>query len=198
MLTFDEATHTYTYGGVVVPSVTQVLKPLTNYGMIPSDKLEVARQKGVAVHKMVELHANGDLDVETLPDWMRPVLVQWERFVADTGFVMIVSEHRVYHPNYGYAGTLDLFGTMEKAREAAFIDVKRSFFASSIIGLQLAGYHEAYCAQEKVGKNAKNAARYALRLNENGPYRLEPFTDKKDFGDFVTALAFHKLKERHQ
>lgn len=193
MLTLDEATHTYTYNGVVVPSVTQVLKPLTNYDMIPADKMEIARQKGTAVHKMVELHANGDLDVDTLPDWMRPVLAQWEKFVGDTGFEIIFSEHRVYHPTYGYAGTLDLYGQMRGV--GALIDIKRSFFAGPVIGYQLAGYRSALYASEKVGIKAK---RYALRLNENGHYRLEPFTDNCDFNNFVTCLAFHRLQEKHR
>jgi len=193
VLTFDEATHTYAWNGVVVPSVTQCLKPLTNYGMIPADKLEVARQKGVAVHKMVELHSKGDLDVETLPEWMRPVLAQWEKFVADTGFKMLLSEHRVYHPQFCYAGTLDLYGSMNG--EDAHIDVKRSFVAGAVIGYQLAGYQAALYASQKVGKNAK---RYALRLNENGHYRLEPFTDNADFNHFVTCLAFKRLQEKNQ
>lgn len=192
MLAFDEATHTYTWNGVVVPSVTQVLKPLTNYNMIPADKLEVARQKGNAVHRLVELHSNGDLDRETLPAWMVPVLASWEQFVADTGFEVIFSEHRVYSTTYAYAGTFDLYGQMRDGD--ALIDVKRSFMAGSVIGLQLAGYKNALCEQERMGKQAK---RYALKLNENGPYRLEPFTNKNDHGDFITALAFHKLKEKN-
>lgn len=197
MLVFDEATHTYTYNGAVVPSVTQVLKPLTNYGMIPADKLEIARQKGVAVHKMVELHAKGDLDVETLPDWMRPVLANWEQFVADTGFEVINSEMQVYNQVYGYAGTFDLYGRMREGD--ALIDVKRSLFAGPVIGLQLAGYEAAMVGSlKRVGVKFGPVKRYALKLNENGPYRLEPFTNKTDLGDFITAVAFHKLKEKHQ
>jgi hypothetical protein len=197
MLAFDEATHTYTWNGVIVPSVTQILKPLTDYGMIPADKLEVARMKGVAVHKMVELHAKGDLDEETLPEWMRPVLISWEKFVADTGFEIIYAETQVYNPAYGYAGTFDLYGRMRDG--LALIDVKRSFLAGPVIGLQLAGYHAAMVDSLKnIGVKFGPVNRYALKLNETGPYRLEPFTDKKDFGDFITALAFHKLKEKHR
>jgi hypothetical protein len=197
MLAFDEATHTYTWNGVVVPSVTQVLKPLTDYGMITADKLEIARQKGVAVHKMVELHAKGDLDEETLPEWMHPVLAQWEKFVVDTGFEIINSETQVYNPSYGYAGTFDLYGRMRDGD--ALIDVKRSFLAGPVIGLQLAGYHAAMVDSLKnIGVKFGSVNRYALKLNEIGPYRLEPFADKKDFGDFITALAFHKLKEKHR
>lgn len=193
MLLFDEAAHTYTWNGVVVPSVTQVLKPLTNYGMIPADKLEIAWQKGNAVHKMVELHAKGDLDEATLPEWMRPVFEKWLRFCDDTGFKIIESERQVYHPAYGYAGTLDLIGMIGEGDEFPLIDVKRSFFAGPVIGMQTAAYAEAYIA-ETGDKRIKT--RYALKLNEAGPYRLEPFADKKDFNDFITCLAFHKIQRR--
>lgn len=195
-LQFDPATHTYTLCGRAVPNVTRVLSPLVDYSMIPAGKLEIARQKGVAVHKMVELDARGDLDEDTLPDWMRPVLAQWRKFCADTGFKVIESERRVYHQTYGYAGTLDLAGMFE-GDEFAIVDVKRSFMAGAVIGLQLAAYSEAY-RNEKTDwpPPSRGAGRFALRLNENGPYRLEPYTDKADFQSFLTCLSFHKLKAR--
>ena len=187
-LTFEVETHTYRFNGVVVPSVTQVLKPLTDYGMIPADTLEIARMKGLATHKMVELHSKGDLDEDSLPKWMSPGLAQWRKFLDDTGFEMIVAEQRVYHEQYAFAGTLDFFGRING--DDVFIDVKRSFL-SGAIGFQLSAYQEAYVAQQKAGKDAK---RYALKLNELGPYRLEEFKDKKDFSRFLVCLAFFKLQ----
>ena len=193
MLTFEEKDHVYRWDNSVVPSVTQILKPLINFDHIQPDVLDIARQRGVAVHRMIELDCKGDLDEDGLPDWMRPALVNWRKFVAESGFQLIESEYRVFHPHYKYAGTLDLFGRMDEC--SAFIDVKRSFAAGPVIGLQLAAYHEAYCAQEKVGKAAK---RYALKLSEKGPYRLEPYTDKADFGVFLSLLTIHQWKGRHK
>ena len=193
-LTFDAEKHEYRWQGVAVPSVTQALKPLTDYSAIPLDKLEIARQKGVAVHKMIELDCAGDLDEDALPEWMRPVLVQWRKFVSDSGFVMLLSEHRVYHPDFRYAGTLDLFGMIKK--DHALIDVKRSFLAGGVIGYQTAAYLHALAEQaDMVPKTAK---RYALRLNETCPYRLEPFQNSGDFQQFLVALSFHNLKEKHK
>lgn len=191
-LHFDSVRHEYFWNGKRVPNVTRVLSPLTDYGAIPPDVLETAKQKGLAVHKMVELHAKGDLDEERLPAWMVPVLAQWKKFLSDTGFVVIASEYRTYHESYGYAGTLDLFG--EFVTGPAYIDVKRSFLAGGAIGFQLAAYKEAHSKQENISKHAK---RYALKLTENGPYRLEPFEDNGDFQNFLVCLSFHKLKEKH-
>lgn len=192
-LTFEEDGHVYRWHGVVVPSVTTCLSPLTDFSKIPVGTLETARQKGVAVHKMVELHSKGDLDEDSLPTWMTPALEQWKKFVADTGFEMIVSEHRVYHEQYAYAGTLDLLGIING--KLSFVDIKRSFLAGMVIGFQLAAYSAAYFSQEK---NAllRKADRYALKLNETGPYRLEQFDDYNDFNHFVTCLAFYKLQKR--
>lgn len=194
MLVFYEAEHKYFWNDRPVPNVTSILGPLYDLSMIPVDTLERARQEGVAMHKMVELDVRGALDESTLPDWMVPRLAAWRKFVADTGFVCIESEYRVFHPIYQYAGTLDLFGTFRDG-PAVFIDLKRSFAAGPVIGLQLAAYHEAYCAQQKVGKAAN---RYALRLDDTQSYRLEPFSDKSDFGTFLALLTIQRWKEKNQ
>lgn len=189
---FDAESHIYHVNGERTPNVTTILKPLTDFGTIPADKLEIARQKGVAVHAMVEYAIKDELDEGSIPDWMLPIYERWLKFVRESGFEPICSERRVFHPLYKYVGTLDIFCTL--FGEEAFIDVKRSFFAGAVIGYQLAAYQEAHAAQEGTGKRAK---RYALKLNEAGPYRLEPFTDKLDFTHFLTCLNFRRLKEKH-
>ncbi len=83
MLTFDEARHEYRFHGAVVPHVTGILKPLVDYSMVPPDRLEIARQKGVAVHKMVEADAKGELT--DLPEWMIPVYEYWLQVVNQMG-----------------------------------------------------------------------------------------------------------------
>jgi len=160
---------------------------------IPADVLQVARDKGQAIHKVVELHCKDDLDEDGLPDWLQPVLEKWKRFVAEADFRLIESEFRVYHPTFRYAGTLDLFGKVNGS--PAFIDIKRSFLAGDVTGLQLAAYHAAFYAQEREGKSAK---RFALRLSETGPYRLQEFTDRNDFSIFMALLAVKRWREKHQ
>ena len=163
--------------------------------MIPADNLEVARQRGVAVHKMVELDSKGDLDEDKLPDWMRPVLVKWRLFLAESGFKLLESEYRVYSSYYKYAGTFDLFGVLRDHH--VLIDIKRSFFAGPVIGMQTAAYSRALSEDELLDDVVmKNTKRYALRLNETGPYRLEQYTDKNDFQNFLTCLNFFRLQEK--
>lgn len=161
--------------------------------MIKRDQLKIAQEKGKAVHKMVEFDSKGDLDEDKLPDWMRPVLMNWRLFLAESGFTLLASEQRVYSPRYKYAGTFDLFGVLRGHH--ALIDIKRSFFAGPVIGYQTAAYLQAL-GEGETEWSATDAKRYALRLNEIGPYRLEPYTDKNDFQNFLTCLNFFRLKEK--
>jgi hypothetical protein len=192
MLTFNEEEHRYFWRGREVPSVTQALKVVSpTYGFVDPEQLEIARQKGVAVHKMIELFYKGE--AFHVPEWLQPIYTKFLRFIDETGFEVIRSEYRVYHELYQYAGTLDLFGTMQG--KAVFIDVKRSFMAGRAIGMQLEAYRRAYCAQEKVGEG--NALRFGLRLHENGNYKLEPYNNPNDWQAFLACLTVHRLKKEN-
>jgi hypothetical protein len=198
MLSFDEAAHQYFWQGKPVVNVTRVLKPLVDYSHIPDAVLETARRKGVAVHRMVELDAAGDLDTTTIPDWMQGCYRALCRFKDETGFEVWASERKLYHPNYQYAGTLDLVGLMPKLKNAqgpCLVDLKRSFYAGPVIGVQLAAYKEPWDKAE--GKDMRIRHRFALRLDEDGKYRLEPFEDTADFSVFLSLLTIHNWKERH-
>lgn len=199
MLSFDPASHTYNWEGAVVPHVTGIIAPLTNYDRIPREALERARQQGVAVHKMVELDMKDDLDLEHLPAWLNGCWRAWCRFKDETGFQCLASEQKVYHRRLGYAGTLDLVGVMpnlRRSKKAAVIDVKRSFYAGPAIGLQTAGYLEAWNERERVG-DARAHERYALVLYPAGTYRLEPFEDRDDTVAFLACLQQFRWKEKH-
>lgn len=190
MLTFDEPSHTYYWNGKIVPNVTRVLGPLTDYSMVKPDVLEVARQKGVAVHRMVELWAKDDLNADTLPEWMRPVLVQWLKFVDDTSLKVIASEKKVWHPIFKYAGTFDLRVTRRGAPGHGLIDIKRSFLAGASIGLQTAAYAEAENAAGYT-RETRIQWRGALKLREDGAYRYQPFGATDDFSMFTVALKHY-------
>lgn len=188
MLEFNEELHQYKNDGVVLPSVTQVLSPLTDYTVVGADALEKARQKGVAIHKMVELYCANDLDEDTLPDWLKPVLKAWKTFVDNTGFKVDGSEVRLHHPTLAYAGTFDLGGMAQKNKRW-LVDIKRSLFAGRVIGLQLAAYKRTW---EYHNKGQKIDKRFALILREDGQYRLTEFEDPRDDSVFLAALTMHK------
>lgn len=194
MLTFDAPTHTYKYAGREVPHVTGILDIIDTLKHVDPKVLENARQEGVDMHRMIQLECADALDEERLPLWLRPRFRGWRRFRSDTGFVPTHSEQIVYHPLYGYAGTLDLRGTMryQHVDIIAMIDLKRSFAAGRLIGLQTAAYDAALVAEHKVEPADR---RFALRLRPEGDYRLEPFDRRDDFAMFLSCLNVLRLKE---
>jgi len=200
VLTFDQAAHQYFWNGARVPNVTSILAPLTDYSRIPPDVLERARQQGIAIHRMVELDCKNDLD--SVPEWMKGHHEAWCKFKDDTGFECWFSESKVYHEKMGYAGTPDLGGLLTKLKTTkpklsapALIDVKRSFYAGPVIGLQLAAYEMA--RNSTVLKDLRTELRFALRLDADGKYRLEPFVDRNDFAVFTAQLATYRWKEKY-
>ena len=199
-LTFEEISHTYRWDGKIVPSVTQILKPLTDYGSIPDGVLEKARQEGTAIHSMVEYDEEGQLDRAGLPEWMRPYLDAWHLFKSDSGWATDASEKKLYHKVYKFAGTCDLTGTAPKLSSVTgrgLIDIKRSFYAGAAIGLQLSAYAEAESIKH-TDSNMRIRWRAALQLKKDGRYKLEIFDDKADWNTFLSCLVLHKWLEKHR
>lgn len=190
---FDASTHTYYVESKPVINVTRALGVITDYSNIPPDRLEIARQEGHDIHRMVELYSKNDLDEGTLPEWLVPRLNAYKKFIVETGFRITHSEVRLYNQDAQYAGTADLFGEIGLRRSVEFanVDVKRSFYAGRAIGLQLAAYVEAakHCDMPRATR------RYALQLRADGSYRLEPFEDRRDFAFFLSCLNVYRLKE---
>lgn len=196
MLEFDAATHTYRWKGAKVPHVTGVLAPFTDYSHIPADTLKKAQDEGIAIHRMVELDCQDELDVDGLPEWLRGYHKAWKLFVEETGFSIESSEERVYHPTLGYAGTLDLCGMLtHTGPEIAIIDVKRSFYAGAAIGLQTWAYLEARNTDKERLPASK---RFALQLRPNGTYRLQEFKDRADKSVWLAALTIYRWRERNE
>jgi len=125
-LKFDEETHTYTVGGEVLPSVTQILKAarLIDYSMIPQPILQAAARRGRAVHQVLELLDNDLLDPASEIDAEIAGYVGAAiQFYRDTQFEPHLVEFRNYHRTYRYAGTLDRTGIMA-GRQRTIVDFK--------------------------------------------------------------------------
>lgn len=188
MLSFDESKHEYRWKGKVVPSVTQVLKPLSDYSMVPDEVLNRKRDIGVAVHKAIELDLAGDLDESSIDDIWAGYFEGWKKFKAESGFIVTKSEQKGYSEKYGYAGTLDLLGELPKTGPA-LIDTKTCAVLMPSVGPQTAAYAEI-AKQPRIN-------RYALQLSPEGLYSLAPCQDKADWAIFQAALTLHKWRNKH-
>lgn len=205
MLTFDAESHSYAWHGKPVVNVTRALGLVTDYSRIPESILNKARDEGIAIHRTCELYCKDDLDEASLPAWLVPRLAAFKRFIAECQFRLAASEQKVYHHQHGYAGTLDLDGTIEvpQGRRSitmpVVVDIKRSFYAGRAIGLQTAAYAEALTSEERErGIEQRRRVRFALQLRADGQYRLQPFNDPSDYAAFLACLQVWRLREQLQ
>jgi hypothetical protein len=183
-LSFDVETHTYRYGGRVVPSVTQVLHAIDNFDRVDPELLERARRFGQHVHAATDLFDRGILDEENLDIMLVPHLNAYKLFLSETGFVVTHSEQQIYNARQRYAGTLDKRGTWKGS--TWLLDLK-SGAVPRAVGLQTAAYREA-CDE-------KPKRRLCLQLKRN-TYKLIKCEEASDWSYFVSYLNVHRFNHR--
>jgi hypothetical protein len=187
-LTFDEAAHVYRAGGVVVPSVTQVLSPLVDFSGIPEHVLEAKRQLGQEVHFACQLDDEDDLDESSVAPHVAPYLASWRAFKRDTGAEVLMNERRVFDPLLLFAGTLDRVVWLNGHHW--LIDLKTCISCPIAVGPQTAAYLRALAEPEVTHRGA-------LRLRPDGTYRLDALTDPNDWACFMACLTLKRFKESH-
>ena len=186
-LTFNEAGHQYMLDGVELPSVTQVLGPYESWSSVPAAMLEAARDRGHRVHAACALDLLGTLDDDTVDDEVAPYLAQFRRFLVESRFEAVLSEHRVWSAKLGYAGTLDLYGDLPNAK-SALLDIKSGSLPRSV-GPQTAAYARAL--NESAGMVTRS--RWCLLLTPE-KYALKRFDDPRDEKIFLAALLLHQWR----
>ena len=108
-INFQEEGHIYrTPGGLVVPSVSEILKHfgISNYDMVDGVLLKAAADFGKVVHETTKLYDIDDL--ESCDPQVQPYLDQWIKFRHDyciSNFDLI--EQPLYSKVWGFAGTPD-------------------------------------------------------------------------------------------
>lgn len=194
-LHFDAATHTYTVAGERWPSVTQVLSLLEDWSAVPEHVREAAKERGRCVHEAIALDVRGQLDWVSLDDVLVPYLEGWQRFVADSGVVIVASEFRVAHPELRVAGTLDLDVVLSGCHGQ--IDIK-SGWVPHTVGYQTAGYEGLRARMLGLPKPDPRRKRWCLQLNPklSRGYKLHPLTDKNDWNSFVSCLNTWRLRQK--
>lgn len=200
-LTFDEAAHIYRAAGEIIPSVTGILKPLTEaaYVGIPPAVLRHKADIGVAAHRACELYDMDRLDYSTLHEDIEPYLDAYISFRNKTRYTPLAGELRVWSPVYGYAGTLDNLG--ELRGKPALVDFKCTAQLMPSVGPQTAAYKQAAIDTPgllpELREIAQNATRWCLQLKPDRTYRLERLDDPADWRTFLACLALQSFKVKH-
>lgn len=190
-LTFDEAGHVYTLDGAVVASVTEIIKPLSDFTRVPEAVLENKRSLGKAVHKAIELWEQQDLNVDELDPLAIPFFEAWLKFKEDNSFRALIVEQPVASAKFRCAGTPDVLGTRGPGTTPdEILDVKCVWKMDPATGVQIAGYEELVA--EWTGVKIKR--RTGVQLLSDGNYRPHSYTHKNDRNVFFACHSIHAWK----
>ncbi len=207
-LTFDAAAHRYKLDGVVVPSVTGILKAsgLIDFSGIPDSILEAARFRGTTVHQAIALFNEQDLDIEQFgldfPDFVGYV-EGWITFCRQRNFLSVLNEHRIASRRYQVAGTLDCLGILDG--QAVLLDYATGDPADVCKWLQTAAYE--VLAREWAGDDPALAdffgryalvKRYAVALRRDGTFRLEAYWAPGDAREFLALVTARQIVAKYR
>ena len=185
---FNEEKHEYTYDGEKVPSVTELIAPLSaeKYGAINSMILQEAARRGKIVHALAEAVDYGlDLDTDEEAVEFAPYLEAYCAFLLDHDVEWFMSEEIVTNRRYEaealiYAGTVDRFGMVDGSLAVVDIKTYASLGTDEQISAscQTALYRDAIIASwpmpepKTEGEYGSIVKRYVLHLKKDGKYRL--------------------------
>lgn len=184
----DEATHTYTVDGVVKDGVTGIASIYgddTDEGL--DDVIERAADRGVTMHKVLELALSGEDYEDEYPAMYEPYVRSIEAFLAAHEIVPIAIETPIYSERLNVCGTPDLLCLFDG--ELALLDWK---FVSTIckpkVKTQLNGYKEIY-ADNGVFIDKLVAVQFCKDKPREYPVAVG--------GDeWETAVLVHRIKHR--
>ena len=174
-LAFDEQQHLYTLGGLVLPSVTQIMSPMSSmlYAAVPQAALDAAADRGTRAHEQVNNYVRYgvlETDEDTAP-YVRAFL----RFCKDYSPTWQGSEIRTYHRQMMYAGTLDLLGHIEPddGQGVDVVDLKcTAAYHSVMLATQIGAYAHA---MQSHGMRIRRL--YGLQLMRDGRYHFGQVDD---------------------
>ena len=180
-LEFNDITHTYTYAGVVVPSVTQVLK--ANRLFDTTFMTDEGRDRGTDVATLTAVCDRGDLsDATRIPESYVGYLDAWCRFEAESELQTVYIEEPLHCDVYRFAGTPDRIVIWNGVRWV--LDIKTGQ-PMPHYPLQTAAY------QHLDGEAFRRACVY---INADGTYKVQEHKDLGDISVFLAALAMHNWR----
>lgn len=196
MIHFDEATHTYSIDGKKLPSVTEICGLLNNWGDLNPAILMQAARRGTVVHEYCELVDYGvDEDgIECEPE-LAGYVIAYMRFLRDYRPLWEMVEQKVYSEQFGFAGTLDRFGTIDG--KPVLLDIKTSSSVNKLAKIIWACQLSAYTLL--LAKEGEEVKRWNLVLKRDGKYQIIDAAESEKkyafsgFSLFNTLLLIWKI-----
>lgn len=164
-LEFDDLNHIYTLDGIVLPSVTHIINPLSmvKYDGISERTLDNAASKGTSVHNAIENWIK--FGIEDIPTEYSGYFNAFRSWWDKNQPVVVGSEVRICHSLLRYAGTADLVCYI--GDDLTLVDFKSTYAVSDMTcGVQLEGYNQAL---RSMGVNVDK--KKILHLKKNGKHK---------------------------
>ena len=190
-LHFDSDTHTYSIDGKKLPSVTEICGLLNNWGDINPAILMQAARRGSVVHEYCELVDYGvDEDgIECEPD-LAGYVIAYMRFLRDYKPSWEMVEQKVYSDQFGFAGTLDRYGTIDG--KPVLLDIKTSSSVNKLTKIIWACQLSAYALLLAKADDPK-LRRWNLVLKRDGKYQVIDASESEERYAFSGYSLFNTL-----
>lgn len=144
-LIFEESGHVYRLNGLIVPSVTTIMRPLSEkvYGGVNKQSMMAAAERGTAVHNAIEIY--NEYSVGDISDEYKGYLDAYIDWKSKNNVKVFRSEVKMYHKSDLYAGTADLLCEIDGKiflvdyKTVSLIDERHE----KMYGVQLEAYAQA-------------------------------------------------------
>lgn len=182
---FEPDAHIYTLRGIRLPSVTQIMEPMSLmlYSGIPASTLNEAADRGSRAHEQISNYVTYGY-LETDED-TESYIEAFNKFESEYQPIWLGSEVRTYHKTMRYAGTIDLLAyiTPDNGEGIDVIDIKcTAAFHPVMLSTQVSAYAEALRSH-----GIKIRRRYGLQLLKTQDYRFEELPD--NYKIFLHCMA---------
>lgn len=182
---FEPKGHLYhTPDGMILDSVTTILKNALNMYQYGDNSRAI---RGSAIHRMIELYDENNLDINSLSDDLKNMLEVYKKAKKELNFTSIQSEIRRYHPDYLFAGTIDKIVLLNN--EYWLIDIKTG--SKEIWHKWQTAAYAKLLEKEIPIKN-----RGCLYLTTDA-WELEPHTYNMDFPEFLSLFTAYKIAKKY-
>ena len=192
-LTFDAAKHEYRFKGVVVPSVTQLLKPLEDWSFLDEEAKAFYAGRGTAVHQATALDDQNDLDEASVDPQIAGYVNSWRHIRLDKTIQILSCEEFVYHPLLRVAGTLDRRLMINDTH--CILDIKAGVKLATH-GIQVYGYKKLWNHERPFREQVRDC--YTAYLMKDGsPAKLVKWPDPMHEQMFVALLTMKTWSDRY-
>ena len=182
-LEFKPENHTYWLDGMMIPGVSELMRPLSEsmYRKVDKTMLDAAAARGSAVHEAIENFAK--FGIEDCEPELQGYFDGFIRWFNENRVEVIASEVAVYNKTYRYAGTVDLLCKVRG--ETWLVDVKTTAQVNEMLtSVQLSAYSAAFASHGiKIDRKA------VLHLKRDGKSQIHIADKAKDAEAWMTFGA---------